>query len=133
MLVLALDLSVESGVNKFKDVSETDWFLPYVGVANSFGIVQGENETTFGVGKPISRQDMTVMVYRALSRLGKAKLPSELADKFADDGDIAQYARKAVYVLKSYGIIDGVGENRFAPGELCTKAQAAKILSEISK
>ena len=50
------------------------------------------------------------------------------ADLFADDYDIADYAKEAVYKLKELGILSGTGENKFEPNGLCTRAMTAKII-----
>ena len=47
---------------------------------------------------------------------------------FADDDQILDYAKDAVYTLAAKGIISGMGENRFEPQAFATRAQAARIL-----
>ena len=49
---------------------------------------------------------------------------------FADKADIAEYAYKSVAALSGYGIVNGVGNNTFNPTGVCTRAQAAKIISQ---
>ena len=51
-----------------------------------------------------------------------------IRNDFVDSDEISDYAREAVYRIKEIGIIDGVGENRFNPKGLCTRAMAAKII-----
>ena len=52
---------------------------------------------------------------------------------FADDAEIAGWAKIAVYELKNAGVIGGVGENKFAPAGTCTRAQAAQIIYQLIK
>ena len=56
---------------------------------------------------------MAALVAR-FSKLSRVYLPTE-ASNFADDAFIADYAREAVYGMKSVGILQGVGDNYFAP------------------
>ena len=46
-------------------------------------------------------------------------------EKFADDGDISEWAKESVYFMASSGVINGVGENRFAPRPLSDEQRAA--------
>ena len=47
---------------------------------------------------------------------------------FADDEQISDYAKTAVYALYDAGIINGVSEDEFAAKDYLTRAQAAKII-----
>ena len=52
---------------------------------------------------------------------------------FADDANISDYAKEAVYALKAMGVVEGVGNNEFMPKGTVTKAQAAKMVYHIVK
>ena len=43
-------------------------------------------------------------------------------------GDISDYAKDAVYTMRKTGIINGVGENAFAPKQTATRAMAARMV-----
>lgn len=67
MLLTALGLSLyEIDSNDFADVEPGAWYEIYINSAMHYGIVNGISDTEFGVGQPISRQDMAVMSMRAL-------------------------------------------------------------------
>ena len=51
---------------------------------------------------------------------------------FADDADISDYAKSAVYGLRSHGIISGRSDNRFEPSATLTRAEAAKMIFGIT-
>ena len=38
-----------------------------------------------------------------------------MPEPFADDGDISAWARDSVYFMAANGVLNGVGDNRFAP------------------
>ena len=68
MVVLAFDCEVTSESGYFKDVSANDWYAPYIGAAFKASITEGISDDLFGVGSPITRQD--VSSYACESRFG---------------------------------------------------------------
>ena len=110
----------------FNDVSEDAWYYHAVGSAFSRKLVSGVEENLFGVGRKLIRQDMMVLAYRAAAD----KLPAYSKDRklFADDGDISNYAKEAVYELYMRGVVSGMGENQIMPKANVTKAQGAQII-----
>ncbi|MDY4212287.1 MAG: S-layer homology domain-containing protein, partial [Eubacteriales bacterium] len=82
----------------------------------------------FGIGMNITREDMAVMIYRAY-RLNVKKIGEyEKEFAFADDENISDYAKEAVYVLKNMSVINGTDNGNFAPKSLATRAEASKML-----
>lgn len=130
MLIGAMGLSDEEyGDNIFSDVSSDAWYAPFVNIANKYGIVTGRDDGTLGVGDNITRQDMAVMLYRALQSRG---VNVDAADMIFDDGeDISDYAKDAVSALCNLGAINGVGDNKFEPLGTATRAQAAKVIYSV--
>ena len=124
MLVLALGVYDENAVCAFDDTNASDWHYKYIASAVKNGIVLGKTNSTFGTGEYLTREDVAVM----LSRCATAAEDKDIDFAFADDENIANYAKDAVYKLYANGIINGVGENLFAPKEPCTRAMAAKLV-----
>ena len=131
MLVLALNFPLSNETSQFIDVSAEDWFGQYVITGYECGIIQGSNGA-FGTGRPITRAEMTTMCYRALQTLGHMKDLSNGTD-FADEDSIPEYALEAVTALSDAQIINGVGNNLFAPFDSASRAQAAKIIYGITE
>ena len=52
-----------------------------------------------------------------------------LSEFFADADKIAPYAKNSVGALSEYSIINGFTDNTFRGTEVCSRAQAAKIIS----
>lgn len=124
MMVVAMGVYDPNAVASFADVDKGAWYASYVASAEKAGIVKGDENGNFGVGDEISRQDMAVIIYRALGN----KTNSGTVGSFADDGDIADYAKNAVYSLAEMKIVNGVGDNKFAPRGTATRAMAAKVI-----
>lgn len=122
IIVLAFDIPQKDGEIAFSDVSEEDWYYQYIKTATLHGIVQGDG-AAFGVGEYITRQDIAAVLYRILKEEAKPDI-----SKFADDDEISDYAREAVYYLKQKGHISGTPENYFLPKAFATRAEVSKIL-----
>jgi hypothetical protein len=125
MLTLALNLPGDGGENIFADVDAREWYCVYVLSAYKNGIVKGKGENVFGIGDDITRQDAAVMLSRALGAENGVKSAENL---FSDDEGISDYAKAAVYRLCEKGVINGIGENMFAPLNKLTRAEAAKLI-----
>lgn len=127
MLTVAYKLNIENKTDKFTDVNADDWFMPYVAAAFENGIVKGISDDMFGTGQNITRQDLAVMAYNAALKNG-VEFNTEGVQKFSDDDKISDYAKTAVYALKSQDIVNGIDGKNFAPQDTATRAEAAKIL-----
>ena len=60
-------------------------------------------------------------------------LDNDSSEQFADEEDISDWALRSVKVMKAAGLINGVGDNRFEPHGVTTRAQAAKMIYELYK
>ncbi len=108
----------------FGDVSADAWYAGYIATAVQNGICQGIGNGKFGTGADITRQDLCVMVYNGLTK--KPEITE--GNPFVDEDDISDYAKTAVYALKSAGIINGNEKGEFNPKNSATRAEAAVIL-----
>lgn len=132
MLTAALEIPDGEGDMQFADVSPGDWAYPYIKKAYQAGIVNGISDTLFGGNAYISRQDMAAMVCRALAAAGR-RASGSTEEKFADDMSIAAYAGSDVYALKAMGVLTGDADGYFRPNDSANRAEAAKVIYEISK
>ncbi len=113
----------------FSDVPSDAWYALAVAWGSQSGIIQGDNGR-FLPGQNITREDIAVMIYRYVVNVAKISLPTtNPAVTFADNGEISEYAREAVAAMQQAGILSGRGDNRFAPQENVTRAEAAKMLA----
>ena len=124
MIVLANAMWV--GTNSdlpFADTKRGDWYYQYLQSAYNNKLITGDASGAFRPNDTITREDICVI----LARLKKAK-NANMNEIFADDYEISDYAKTAVYYMKEAGIVNGVGDNRFAPKAFATRAEAAKII-----
>lgn len=108
---------------EFKDVPSGTWYYPFIASAVKAGIINGISAEEFGVGQYITRQDTAVILARIC---GRASEETETA--FADNENIATYARAAVAALSEMGIITGKENGEFAPTDSLTRAEAAVLI-----
>ena len=113
----------------FDDLTAGAWYVGAVAWASEQGVVMGEN----GIFRPddkVTRQEIAVMVNRYAKNVADYTMPEKNeATVFADDSEIAEYAKEAVYSMQKAGIINGKGDNRFAPTEYATREEAAKMIA----
>ena len=128
MLILAFDLYKPDSSVDFEDVIVDKWYYHYIGSGVNAGITNGVSNNLFGIGSPVTRQDMSVMLYNALRARALVKEVKSDSSGFEDFTEIAPYAHEAVLHLVNTGVINGISESLFAPTQNATRAQAAKVL-----
>lgn len=117
--------------NKFKDVSDDAWFCNCVNLAAELGIVNGIGDNLFGAGMKITRQDMAVMLYKAVVYKGIDLNIN--GPEFTDSDEISDYAVQAIGALASEGIINGMDDGTFKPNSNATRAEAAQMVFGVMK
>jgi len=131
--LLTFKLNDNTAEIPFVDVDPDSWYAEYVAAAYAGGITNGLTDDTFGVGMPITRQDVAAMVYRMASIKNKSFADDGVYIQFDDENVIADYALEAVKALAGKIIINGMENNLFVPNSYCTRAQAVKILYGVYK
>lgn len=126
MVVKSANGVAENDEIPFKDISVDDWCYPYVAVAYHMGLVNGQSAETFGAENEITRQELAVIIYRAIDN--KQIKTEKQQSEFTDMAEIEAYAREAVEYLSAIGIIQGNEENCFMPNSLATRAEVAVML-----
>lgn len=115
----------------FADVPPEHWAYEAIGTAVENELIRGISATEFGTGLAVTRQDMAVIAYRAVEKSSGLKEKPGLSLDFADSAEIADYAAEAVRYMQWAGVINGVGENRFEPENVTTRAAAAAVISRM--
>lgn len=121
--------TVMEGESPFKDTQN-----PKVLIANDLGIVKGIGEEKFAPDDAITRQEISVMLYRALKA---AKPGYDLSDSvghiFSDSTEISAWAREAVSYLYGIGVVNGVGENQFSPRSNTSREEAVVLVNRMNE
>ncbi|MDR7551281.1 MAG: S-layer homology domain-containing protein, partial [Armatimonadota bacterium] len=95
------------------------------------GVVTGMGDGTFRPNDRITREQMAVMVARALRSAGKstaADRVDRILAGFSDKSRISGWARDGVAAAADAGIVKGRDGGAFAPADNATRAEAAAML-----
>jgi len=130
MIVSLFNFNVVSPNFKFTDVNKDSWYYEYVRRAHGCRVINGISDTLFGSGQNILRQDAVVMVYNALKYINRAE-NGDVIKNFNDESEVSDYARTAVDVLSSCGIIKGDNIGNLYPKADITRAEAAVIIYNV--
>ncbi len=128
LLVRAFDLTSDNAEN-FADVSASDYFAPELAIARNTGIVNGIGDNKFAPRNIITRQDMMVIVYRALQKLN-VEFGIYDEPQYPDYDTVAPYARDAVSALIGAGLVNGKN-GVIAPTDYTTRAEVAVLIKRI--
>ena len=107
----------------FKDVKASDWYYSDVAVAKVEGYCTGYTDGTFKPLNPITRQEVASIVFRLLQLDNGAAVAF-----FADDGDIAPWARDYVSAVAAAGIMSGYTDDTFKGANPITRAESVATL-----
>ncbi|MBP1989155.1 S-layer homology domain-containing protein [Paenibacillus eucommiae] len=128
MLARALKLEGNGAALTFTDKESIgDWAKQGIAQALQAGFVKGYSDGSFRPNAMISRAEMVTMIANAQGLTAEANA----ATAFADHADIPAWAEAAVSATVEKGIVQGVGDNKFAPNQTATRAQAAVILLRV--
>lgn len=134
MLVLSAGIEVDEGpaALAFGDSDDvSDWAKPYVAVAASRGLVNGVGNNLFDPKANVTRAQALTMIARALvgdaylSELGKTPFSAG----FTDDSLVPDWARAAVMLSVSEGIVGVHDYSHLEPQRASTRAMCARYLS----
>lgn len=112
--------------NDYTDVPASHWAYEYVMTGSASGIVTGYEDGSFRPEGLITREQAATIIYRAVSL--KCTLPEGVSD-FTDISLFSEYAVRPILDLAGAGLISGVAEGIFAPGDIATRAQSATLIN----
>ena len=122
-----------SGLNNpFNDVAEDTWYTDAVKWAAANGIVNGYGDGIFGPEDNITREQL-VTILNDYTRFTGLTLPEtrEYAG-FADDADIAGYAKEAIVYFYKAGIVNGKpGPAKPEPQAMQGSGQAGEVAEQL--
>ncbi len=130
LLVRAFELESDNEEN-FADVEASDYFARELAIARNTGIVNGIGDNKFAPKNTITRQDMMVIVYRALEKMGKISVGEDIIlPQHPDFDTVSDYAQDAVKALITSGLVNGKS-GKIAPTDYTTRAEVAVLIKRI--
>ena len=124
-----LDKSYRYDTSTFSDVAETDWYYQDLLTAEYFSLFQWIYDKEFCASRPVSRQELCAIVYRACRRSDILPPKKEPGVEFLDFSEIANYAYDPISELQQAGCVSGYETGYFYPQKLATRAEAAKVIA----
>jgi hypothetical protein len=128
--VKALGLTGPGTVGAFTDVTPGDWFHDPVTVAAGAGLVLGVGEGRFAPNALISREEMAVIIARALGNRVPAGDGTELTS-FVDRESLSDWAIPGMEAAARAGIVGGDDLHRLAPRANATRAEAVAMVQRM--
>ena len=117
---LAQTAAVPAAENPFTDTTDAEVLKAY-----NVGITDGVAADKFAPDTLLTREQAATMLTRVYKKVsmegwtlatdGDFTLSYTMPEPFADDDKISGWAKDSVYFMKSQSILDGVGDNKFAP------------------
>lgn len=114
--------------SRFQDVSTSSWYAAPVEWAAQNGIVSGTSSTKFSPEEPVTREQIAVMLVHYANYAGTVLPRIHSTTLFADSGQCGDFALDAVNTLYRSGVLNGVGNNAFAPKNSATRAECAAFM-----
>lgn len=112
----------------FADVPEDAWYTDAVKWAYCKEIVNGKAQNTFAPEDHITRAEFATMLFRYVF-IGNMVLPAKREFCFFEDGDkVPDYAQTAIIFLYNSEVINGKGNNRFAPNDKVKRSETAALI-----
>ncbi len=109
----------------------TDTDNEHIEVLNALGIVKGKSETEFAPNDSLTREEAAAILCRLINKIYPGRDATAQYFDFADSGEISEWAMNDIQVICNMGIMQGMGDNRFAPKGLYTTEQAVATLVRV--
>ena len=106
----------------FTDVTEGDWFYDAVRCAYETGLMDGVGDNLFAPNSETTRAQLVTILYRLAGQ------PEPGGDSGFSDVETGIWYTDAVAWAAENGIVNGVSDTEFAPGDDITREQLAAIL-----
>lgn len=124
LLVRVFDLDKNNQIT-FKD-SLNRWSTEDISTAAYYQIIKGYDKNIFGPKDFITREQMAVMIDRAL------KLENEANNiEFVDMDEVSTWAKDSIKKVLKEGLLEGYPDGTFRPKNNLTRAEAVKVISLI--
>ena len=126
-----------SGTTPFTDLTQ-DWYQDAVLWAYQTGVVAGTSSTTFEPDRPVTREQIAVILMEYVTRVLKLErtwTPADLST-FPDADSVSDWAKDAMADAVALGLISGAsngGQTLLEPQGSATREQVATILMEFCK
>ncbi|GGG84197.1 S-layer homology domain-containing protein [Paenibacillus radicis (ex Gao et al. 2016)] len=132
LLSRVLGLTNSTGKESFPD-AENGWYADSINAAAAASIINGYNDGTFRPNATVSREEMAIMMVRALRYAGIEPEGNGTVGGFKDRQSISDWAVEAVGQASQLGLVKGDSAGSFRPADHATRAEAVTMLFRLMK
>ena len=120
--------SLPASACSFSDVTPNDWYYTAVAWCSSQGLMPGLDDGTFAPAAPLTREELTLTLYRFARFTGASTRGRADLSQFADSAEISSSAQTSMAWAVSNGLLSGYEDNTIRPGAGVSRAQISVIL-----
>lgn len=122
----------ENAEPALSDLVQGKYYYSAVAWAVDNHIINGYNNGKFGVGDPITREQVCTILYRYMNSPAVENADKTLKP-FADAGKISAFANDAVVWAIQNGVISGKNPTTLAPTDTASRAEISMIIMRMDK
>ena len=119
------EVDTVTGENKFTDTTNSKIIR-----LNAMGIINGKSETEFAPNDLLTREEAAVILNRMVNKTIPVPV-TEMYFNFDDEASISAWASDSIQIMCNMGVMNGVGDNKFAPKETYTTEQAIATIVRV--
>ena len=120
------ELVVDDGHIAFKDTDNVK-----VQILNAMGIINGKSSTEFAPNDLLTREEAATILFRMIDAVHPDWAAHQVYYEFADSKDISDWAMDSIQTICNMGIMQGVGNEKFAPKDTFTTEQAIATIVRV--
>ena len=117
-----------------QNVKCSDTTREEVSLLGTAGIISGYEDGTFKPNNSITREEASMLLYKTAQYMGYNDFYEDykLSDyKYADDEEIGEWAKEAVYQMNKAEIMTGMGDDMFSPKSNYTNEQSISTIMRL--
>lgn len=131
MIYSYLENVAKISLNADNEMPFDDTNNEHIGALYSLEIISGKSKTMFAPDYALTREEAAAIICRMINKIYPNYTATEQYFDFADSNQVSAYAMNNIQTLCNMGIMNGVGDNRFAPQDLYTTEQAVATLVRV--
>jgi len=120
------ELVVDDGHIVFKDTDNVK-----VQILNAMGIINGKSSTEFAPNDLLTREEAATILFRMIDAVHPDWAAHQVYYDFEDAADISDWAMDSIQTICNMGVIEGVGNKKFAPKDTFTTEQAIATIVRV--
>ena len=122
---------VEGYWSSFADVSNDEYYAPYVAWAAQNGIVAGTGDSRFEPDAFVTREQVARIIASYIRYSSTIPLSTRVLSTYADEEIIADWALDDVNFMRTHGLMEGRPDGNFDPQGSLTRAEAAALFKRV--